>query len=76
MTIEQLDNIKTYIGAMSGALFIQQENIMAIERDAPISTSKKEWALKNENLKRARDTNRDMVRYINKLECLVSKVEL
>ena len=30
MTIEQLDHLKTYIGAMSGALLIQQD---AIEDD-------------------------------------------
>ena len=67
MTIEQLDNLKMYIGAMSGALLIQQDAIeTAIWPDRSINSTQ---------LARIWDTNRDLARQINKLKRLISEVK-
>ena len=76
MTIEQLDNIKILIGAMSGALRMQRQAILDIEYEKPRVTSKGEFDLKNKTLTRSRNINFDLIGQIDKLEHLVSQVKL
>ena len=75
MTTEQLDHLKIYLGAISGAISMQQEAILDIERGYPIVTAKEQFDLKNETLRRARNINFDLIRQIKKVEDLISKVK-